>query len=312
MNIKKNFIKVLGKKYRLDNTTTHNIWSTQVSNLEWCERYFKIMNKHPYQDETNQYVVIGNLEHAVFESFAQKTKSQWLNKGGFHESDLEITYEIIDKIIEIELGFALENYAQFGNYIEHMIPSLKNRLRILARRQLNEAIELLKKGLSVKYITEIILPWAVERPLYSQKLHLAGRPDFIYRHKGKVIIVDLKSHNDTEDAFNHSAQHFLQLLTYSVMYEEVFNEKVSEVQIFYTKNLKTSSIKVNKALKDNAVEQILKARSFSTHEDIPPKLSGDEAHKCDYCYIRERCFATEDYEPEPDDEVTFTTRGEFE
>ena len=147
MKIKENFIKVLGKKYRLDNTTEHKIWSTQVSNLEWCERYFKIMNKYPHSDETNQYVVIGNLEHAVFESFAQKTKSQWLNKGGFHESDLEKTYEIIDKIIEIELGFALENYAQFGNYIEHMIPSLKNRLRILARRQLNEAIELLKKGL---------------------------------------------------------------------------------------------------------------------------------------------------------------------
>ena len=85
MRIKKHFIKVLGKKHRLDNTTTHNIWSTQVSNMEWCERYFKIMNKHPYQDETNQYVVIGNLEHAVFESFAQKTKSQWLNKDGFHE-----------------------------------------------------------------------------------------------------------------------------------------------------------------------------------------------------------------------------------
>ncbi len=145
MQPKKNFIKVLGKRYRVDSTTTHKIWATQVSNLEWCERYFKIMNIHPHQDETNQYVVIGNLEHAVFESFAQKTKSQWQNKGGFHESDLEKTYEIIDKIIEIELGFALENYAQFGNYIEHMIPSLKNRLRILARRQLNEAIELLKK-----------------------------------------------------------------------------------------------------------------------------------------------------------------------
>ena len=166
--------------------------------------------------------------------------------------------------------------------------------------------------MSVQDITEKILPWQIERPLYSQKLYITGRPDFIYRYKGKVIIVDLKSHNDTEDAFNHSAQHFLQLLTYSVMYEELFHEKVSEVQIFYTKNLKTSSIKVNKALKDKAVEQILKARSFSTHLDIPPKLSGNEAHKCDYCYIRERCFATEDYEPEPDDEVTFTTRGGFE
>jgi len=301
MRLKKNSIKVLGKRYPLDNTTTHNIWSTQVSNLKWCERYFKIMNKYPYHDETNQYVVIGNLEHAVFESFAQKIKSQWMNTGGFHESDLEKTYEIIDKIIEIELGFALENYAQFGNYIEHMIPSLKNRVRILARRQLNEAIELLKKGLSVKDITEIILPWVVERSLYSQKLHLAGRPDFIYRHKGKVIIVDLKSHNDTEDAFNHRDQHFLQLLTYSVMYEEWCDEKVSEVQIFYTKNLKIESLKVNKALKDNAVKQILKARSFSTHLDIPPKLSGDEAYKCDYCYIRERCFATEDYEPKPEE-----------
>ena len=301
MRLKKNSIKVLGKRYPLDNTTTHNIWSTQVSNLKWCERYFKIMNKYPYHDETNQYVVIGNLEHAVFESFAQKIKSQWMNTGGFHESDLEKTYEIIDKIIEIELGFALENYAQFGNYIEHVIPSLKNRLRILAQRQLNEAIELLKKGLSVKDITEIILPWVVERSLYSQKLHLAGRPDFIYRHKGKVIIVDLKSHNDTEDAFNHRDQHFLQLLTYSVMYEEWCDEKVSEVQIFYTKNLKIESLKVNKALKDNAVKQILKARSFSTHLDIPPKLSGDEAYKCDYCYIRERCFATEDYEPKPEE-----------
>ena len=69
-------------------------------------------------------------------------------------------------------------------------------------------------------------PRLVEIPLVSERLQFGGQPDLIYRHKGKLILCDIKTSNGIYDSF------WLQLAGYDILLREN-GYKVDEYQILW-------------------------------------------------------------------------------
>ena len=84
-----------------------------------------------------------------------------------------------------------------------------------------------------KYIDKIDKIKALEVPLYSNLLKLAGRVDCIAEYDGKLSIVDFKGSTKAkreEDISNY----FLQATAYSVMWQELTKEKIENIVILIT------------------------------------------------------------------------------
>lgn len=84
-----------------------------------------------------------------------------------------------------------------------------------------------------KYIDRIDKIKALEVPLYSNLLKLAGRVDCIAEYDGKLSIVDFKGSTKAkreEDISNY----FLQATAYSVMWQELTKEKIENIVILIT------------------------------------------------------------------------------
>ncbi len=67
--------------------------------------------------------------------------------------------------------------------------------------------------------------WAVEIPLYSRVLRLAGRVDLIAMYGGRLAVIDFKTSNGIKSKGNIE-DYGLQLLCYSLMFEEMFGIKI--------------------------------------------------------------------------------------
>ena len=63
----------------------------------------------------------------------------------------------------------------------------------------------------------------------------------------------------------------------------------------YTQNLEIERFKIDESYKDKLINIISLARD-SMYETIPPKLTGSDAIKCEFCYKRKTCFGINDNE----------------
>ena len=65
--------------------------------------------------------------------------------------------------------------------------------------------------------------------------------------------------------------------------------------IHMMKNLEIERFKIDENHKEKLINIISLARD-SMHEPIPPKLTGSDAIKCEFCYKRKTCFGISDNE----------------
>mgnify|MGYP006275204039 FL=1 len=71
---------------------------------------------------------------------------------------------------------------------------------------------------------------AIEVPLWSKKVGLAGRTDCIAEYNGKLSVVDFKTSNNpkSEDAIS---DYFTQSTAYALMWQDMTGERVDNITI---------------------------------------------------------------------------------
>jgi hypothetical protein len=73
--------------------------------------------------------------------------------------------------------------------------------------------------------------YALETPLWSTKLGLAGRVDCFVLHEGKIKVIDFKGSTRPKDA-RDIQNYFLQATAYCLMWQERTGEKIKDFSIF--------------------------------------------------------------------------------
>jgi genome maintenance exonuclease 1 len=85
-------------------------------------------------------------------------------------------------------------------------------------------------GAIQRNLTKIDNIHALEAPLYSHTLRLAGRTDCIAEYDGKLSIIDFKT-SKKEKKLEWIENYFIQGTIYSLMYEELTGLKAKNVVI---------------------------------------------------------------------------------
>ena len=80
---------------------------------------------------------------------------------------------------------------------------------------------------AVRPVLDEIVPLALEAPMYSENLKMAGRVDCVGMFDGKLCIIDFKSSSKPKE--NYMAESwFLQMTAYSIMVEELTGHGIEE------------------------------------------------------------------------------------
>jgi genome maintenance exonuclease 1 len=72
--------------------------------------------------------------------------------------------------------------------------------------------------------------YAIEQPLYSDELQVAGRVDLIAEWDGKLSIIDYKTSGKFKDA-NDIDNYFMQCTAYAIMFEEITGIAIDHIVI---------------------------------------------------------------------------------
>ena len=122
-----------------------------------------------------------------------------------------------------------------------------------------------------------------DRPLFSAKHRLTGKPDYLVENRKETIPVEVKStHLPGDDPYD---SHKLQLAAYCLLVEETSGKRPSHGILQYA-NV-TLSLPYTDALRNEllqALDQIRKARSART---IP--RSHDDPARCRHCGYQQDC-----------------------
>jgi len=80
------------------------------------------------------------------------------------------------------------------------------------------------------YVDQIDNIRLLEAIMYSKKLKIAGQVDCVAEYNGKLSVIDFKSANKTREE-GWIENYFLQTTAYSMMYEEIFGEKIEQIVV---------------------------------------------------------------------------------
>lgn len=72
--------------------------------------------------------------------------------------------------------------------------------------------------------------YAIEQPLYSDELKVAGRVDLIAEWDGKLAIIDYKTSSKYKDE-NDIQNYFMQCTAYAIMFEELTGKSIDDIII---------------------------------------------------------------------------------
>tara|TARA_Y100000593_G_scaffold19389_1_gene38710 strand:- start:8429 stop:9109 length:681 start_codon:yes stop_codon:yes gene_type:complete len=88
---------------------------------------------------------------------------------------------------------------------------------------------ILQEGMfrSVRPILDEIVPMALEAPMYSTNLKMAGRVDCVGMWDGKLCIIDFKSSAKPKEEYM-AEPWYLQMTAYSIMVEELTGHEIEE------------------------------------------------------------------------------------
>ncbi len=97
--------------------------------------------------------------------------------------------------------------------------------------------------------------YALETPLWSKKLQLAGRVDCIGLYENKIQVIDFKGSTRPKDA-RDIQNYFLQATAYCLMWQERTGEKINDFSIFLVSEEGTTQVFSEKT--KNFVEDLKK------------------------------------------------------
>ena len=125
--------------------------------------------------------------------------------------------------------------------------------------------------------------WArCEQPLFSNRYRLTGRPDYVVRHQGKFVPVEIKSATGVKQPYD---SHVLQLWAYCLLLEE--NERQAPPFGFLSYPAATFRIPYTPQARAHLLEILTRLRADLYMEDVP--RSHSDPHRCQHCGFRLHC-----------------------
>ena len=116
-----------------------------------------------------------------------------------------------------------------GTRVHKICENYLNNEEDYARKTMPDSVAMFKtlQPLLDEHVNNI---HALEIPLYSHHLKVAGRVDCIAEYDGKLSIIDFKSSRKKKQK-SWIKKYFLQATAYSLMYEEMTGDKVDQIVI---------------------------------------------------------------------------------
>jgi genome maintenance exonuclease 1 len=130
--------------------------------------------------------------------------------------------KIGDKVADWEMGRAARRgkatHTLIEQYIKNETPSIRDVLPL-------GLFKLMKP-----YVDQINNIHCLETVMFSDKLTVAGQVDCIAEYNGKLSVIDFKTANKERNE-DWIENYFLQTTAYSMMYEEIFGNKIEQIVI---------------------------------------------------------------------------------
>jgi len=264
---------------------------TGIASFVYCPRLCYLNKVFPYSGKKTERTVLGLFEHDVLAKHSELSKIDLSNVKALTEKELDLNKDRISRVLNFAIKISKENYPQFLDVLTDNLPSLKLRLSFLDEFRFKKLFSMVNAGMPIKEAVDVVLPWDIETRFFSSKYNIRGRADAIYKTLDNTLIVeDIKSHDQRLDAFIHKDEHKAQLTVYAVCAEEKYRMPVNQGQIFYSQDLSIDSFHISEDDKFDIIETKKEAQKV-TESEIPPKLEGDKAIKCKFCYKRKLCFS---------------------
>ena len=138
------------------------------------------------------------------------------------ESLKEGRSKVTDKVADWEMGRAARRgkatHTLVEQYLKNETPSIRDVL----------PLGLFK--LMRPYLDQINNIHCLETVMFSDKLTVAGQVDCIAEYNGKLSVIDFKTANKERNE-DWIENYFLQTTAYSMMYEEIFGNKIEQIVI---------------------------------------------------------------------------------
>jgi CRISPR-associated exonuclease Cas4 len=118
-------------------------------------------------------------------------------------------------------------------------------------------------------------------PLFSKRSHLVGKPDYIVRHRGHLLPVELKSGGHTQPLHSH----ILQLAAYCQILEDISGEFIPEGIVVY--NTKPYTISFDPQLRFELA--LVTKQMREALQDGMVIRNHQEPGRCKHCSLRRYC-----------------------
>lgn len=123
----------------------------------------------------------------------------------------------------------------------------------------------------------------LERPLYSRRHNLSGRPDYLVRTRGGVVPVEAKS--AARPPAGPYDSHVFQLAAYCLLVEDALGESVPYGLVRYRDG--ESRVEYTPALREELLALLEEMRAAREADEV--HRSHDEPRRCARCAVREHC-----------------------
>lgn len=129
-------------------------------------------------------------------------------------------------------------------------------------------------------------PEKVEKPLFSSRYRLVGKPDYIVRQNGDVIPVEIKN-TLADTPFEN---HVLQLAAYCLLVEEKYSTRVPYGYLVYG-DRKQFRIEFDERLRERLMETMQEMRDMDIQAEGPVERNHESRAKCEACSFKDNCPA---------------------
>jgi len=271
---------------------TKKIYVTDLMDMTYCDRLFYLKKVGNPPRKASRAAFFGTVEHEV-RRIATKTLQTKYDACSTVSDLRNLDYKKpLQESLEYAYDLGEKAYPVIAGEIQRILPEMGYRLEIEEQKRLSKAVSMAKKGARMSKISETLFPWKTEHGVGSSTLGITGRIDEVYKIGKKLIPVDFKTHTSRFASFLWREAHGEQLAAYAFLLELKYDGfKAKHGIVKYTQDLFDHQVKFSSDNHNMIISHIDKARTLIDQQKTPKKLCGNEAIKCEHCYLRQYCFA---------------------
>jgi CRISPR-associated exonuclease Cas4 len=121
-----------------------------------------------------------------------------------------------------------------------------------------------------------------ERPLFSQRYRLSGKPDYLVEERGRIVPVEIKPRRQVKEPYEGD---ILQLAAYCLLVQEEYGQRPRYGYLNYSQAV--FRIDYTRGLRRQLLARLETMRQETTAGDVAP--SHRDPQRCARCGHREHC-----------------------